>query len=43
MIENTEINTFNVHGKTLELADYEGPIDRSSTYQINEGTIKTRD
>ena len=43
MTENTEINTFNVHGKTLELANYEEPTDRSSAYQINKGEIKNRD
>ena len=43
MIEAEEINTFNVHGKTLEFADYRGITDRSSAYQINKGEIKTRD
>ena len=43
MAEAEEINTFNVHGKTLELADYQGITDRSSAYQINKGEIKTHD
>ena len=43
MAKNAEINTFNVHVKTLELANYDKPADRSSAYQINKGEIKTRD
>ena len=42
MTENTEINTFNVHGKILELANYELPSDRCTYYQINEN-IRNKD
>ena len=41
--ESSNINIFNVHGKTLELANYEGPSDKGDAYQINKGEIKNRD
>jgi hypothetical protein len=40
---SSKLNVFNVHGKTLELANYEERTDRSSAYQINKGEIKNRD
>ena len=43
MTESSNINVFNVHGKTLELANYEGPSDKGDAYQINKGEIKNRD
>lgn len=42
MTENSDINIFNVHYKTLELTNYETPKDRCTFYCINEN-IKDKD
>ena len=42
MTENSDINIFNVHFKTLELTNYEIPNDRCTYYQINEN-LKNKD
>jgi hypothetical protein len=41
MTENSDINIFNVHYKTLELTNYEIPSDRSTYYQITN--LKNKD